>query len=84
MAVSLYVKQSMGQFFIEFPSVTMEEFYKDTDRKTPVVFVLSTGADPTQFLMKFVHEKKMQDRLSLISLGQGQGKKAQILIHRAR
>lgn len=54
----------------------MEEFYKDTDRKTPVVFVLSTGADPTQFLMKFVHEKKMQDRMSIISLGQGQGKKA--------
>lgn len=84
MAVSLYVKQSMGQFFIEFPSVTMEEFYKDTDRKTPVVFVLSTGADPTQFLMKFVHEKKMQDKFSIISLGQGQGKKAQALIHRAR
>lgn len=84
MAVSLYVKHAMGQFFIEFPSVTMEEFYKDTDRKTPVVFVLSTGADPTQFLMKFVHEKKMQDRMSIISLGQGQGKKAQVLIHRAR
>ncbi len=62
----------------------MEEFYKDTDRKTPVVFVLSTGADPTQFLMKFVQERKMQDRIDMISLGQGQGKKAAALIHKAR
>ena len=63
----------MGQFFIEFPSVTMEEFYKDTDRKTPTIFILSTGADPTQYLMKFVQERKMTERIAMISLGQGQG-----------
>jgi hypothetical protein len=26
----------------------MEGIYKDTDYKTPLIFILSTGADPTQ------------------------------------
>jgi len=26
----------------------MEGIYQDTDYKTPLIFILSTGADPTQ------------------------------------
>jgi hypothetical protein len=39
-----------------------------------MIFILSTGADPTSSLIKFANEKGKQ--LAVISLGQGQGKKA--------
>jgi dynein heavy chain len=49
----------------------MESIYVDTDNLTPLIFILSTGADPTNSLMKFAEEKGWGKRLGLISLGQG-------------
>lgn len=58
----------------------MEVVYADTDVKTPLIFVLSQGADPTSSLIKFAKERNYQDKLNVISLGQGQGPKADALI----
>jgi len=60
----------------------MEEIYNTSDYKTPIIFILSTGADPTSALLKYTQEKGKQ--ISVISLGQGQGKKAEKLINRAK
>jgi len=79
----MYVLNNMGKFFIESPSVTMEVVYADTDYKTPLIFILSTGADPTSQLLKFAQSKDYKERLYPISLGQGQGKKASKLIAEA-
>jgi dynein heavy chain len=40
---------------------------------TPIVFVLSPGADPTTSLLKFSEELSMGDKTGMVSLGQGQG-----------
>lgn len=61
----------------------MEILYADTDYKTPLIFILSTGADPTSQLLKFAQSKNYGDRLFPISLGQGQEKKADALIERS-
>jgi dynein heavy chain len=47
----------------------MEVVYADTDVKTPLIFVLSQGADPTSLLIKFAKEKNYSDKLNVISLG---------------
>jgi dynein heavy chain, axonemal len=75
-----YVIVEIGKFFVESPSVTMEVVYFDTDVKTPLIFVLSQGADPTSQLIKFAKEKGFGEKLNVISLGQGQGPKAEALI----
>ena len=75
-----YVQKELGQFFIESPSVSMEAVFQDSDKITPIIFVLSSGADPTGQLFKFAEEKGMQDKLTYISLGKGQEKKAGDLI----
>ena len=62
----------------------MEVVYADTDVKTPLIFVLSTGADPTQALIRFARDKNFSDRLNVISLGQGQGPKAEKLIEASK
>jgi len=49
-AFQIYVLNNMGKFFIESQSATMDVVYADTDYKTPLIFILSTGADPTEML----------------------------------
>ena len=71
-ATSKYVAEKMGQSFTESPPIQLAEIYPDTDYKTPIIFVLSSGSDPTGALIKFAEEMNMLSRLSSISLGQGQ------------
>ncbi|KAG3118423.1 Dynein heavy chain 6, axonemal [Phytophthora idaei] len=79
-AVLNMISAEMGAEFGRNASTTMEEIYNDTDRKTPCIFVLSAGADPTGMLLRFAKEMSFIDRLHLISLGQGQGPRAEKLI----
>jgi len=48
----------------------MEEVYKDTDHKTPLIFILSQGADPLLNLLRFSKDMKIPpEKLSVLSLG---------------
>jgi dynein heavy chain len=44
---SNYVENKIGKFYLEIPTINMSEIYLDSDVKTPIIFVLSSGADPT-------------------------------------
>lgn len=46
--------------------------FKESTATTPLVFVLSPGTDPAADLYKFAEEMKFSQKLSAISLGQGQ------------
>lgn len=70
---STYIIKEIGQFYAESPSVSMATIYDDMDKTVPLIFVLSSGADPTSQLLKFAQEKGYTERLIAISLGQGQG-----------
>ena len=57
--------------------VVMEEVYKDSDNKIPIIFVLTVGADPQSTIIRFTQQIKgqdLEDKLHVISLGQGQDK----------
>ena len=79
-AFKKYVNDNMGIFFTTPIPITMDILYKDTDAYTPLIFILSTGADPMANLQKFAEDRGKIDDLGVISLGQGQGKKALDLI----
>lgn len=81
-AVQHFVGSVMGPRFAESPAAKMEDIYQNMDNKTPCIFILSTGADPTGMLLRFAREKGYADRLSLVSLGQGQGPYASELIEK--
>ncbi len=47
-ACSKFVRAAQGKLYAESPVATMDALFGDSDKKTPVIFVLSAGADPTQ------------------------------------
>lgn len=75
-----YVRAMMGQFYVESIDSTMPTIYRDTDHKTPLIFVLSVGADPMAELLGFAEKKNYAERMRRISLGQGQGQKAKDMV----
>ena len=48
-----YVIKTIGPQYLEAPNVSIKDLWKDSDNRTPIIFVLSPGADPTSALLKF-------------------------------
>ena len=67
--MSVYIISEMGKFYLEPPSVRLETIFEDLAVNTPLLFVLSQGADPTSSLLKFAESRGFLDRLFPISLG---------------
>ena len=61
----------------------MHLVFKDSSPWTPLIFVLSAGTDPAADLYKFAEEMKFLKKLNSISLGQGQGPRAEALMKAA-
>jgi len=51
-----YVNEHLGKMYIENQAVSMEVIFSDSDKRTPVIFILSQGADPTTSLYKFAKD----------------------------
>ncbi|CAD5112359.1 DgyrCDS1592 [Dimorphilus gyrociliatus] len=79
-AASEFVRENLGQEFIESPSIDLSLLYEDMSPVTPLVFVLSTGSDPMGAFQRFAKEKGFSEKIQAISLGQGQGPVAEKMI----
>eukprot|EP00927_Polykrikos_kofoidii_P048641 TRINITY_DN42889_c0_g1_i1.p1 TRINITY_DN42889_c0_g1~~TRINITY_DN42889_c0_g1_i1.p1 ORF type:complete len:698 (-),score=150.62 TRINITY_DN42889_c0_g1_i1:99-2111(-) len=84
LAVRRFVLQELGEVYTVSPPFDLVGCFKDSLKTTPIIFVLSAGADPTDALLKLAKDFDYEDRLNFISLGQGQGTKAENLIKLGR
>lgn len=78
-----FITNNLGQKYIEPPPFDLEKCYSDSRPDTPLIFVLTPGSDPTLTLLQFAatQEKSLENGLvKAISLGQGQGPKAEAMI----
>ncbi|XP_064629143.1 dynein axonemal heavy chain 1-like isoform X2 [Lineus longissimus] len=78
-----FVAANLGQRFIEPQTADLGAVYKDSSPTTPLIFVLSSGTDPAADLYKFAEELRFAKKLSSISLGQGQGPRAEAMMRSA-
>ena len=79
-AVQSWIVNKIGRDFIVPPTFDLSKCYRDSSIMTPLIFVLSTGSDPIADFQRFATEQEMSKRYESISLGQGQGPKAEKLI----
>ncbi|KAI8999183.1 dynein heavy chain and region D6 of dynein motor-domain-containing protein [Gaertneriomyces semiglobifer] len=79
-AISGFVCAMLGQRFVEPSTTDMVSLFKESTPTSPLIFVLSPGADPATALYKFAEEMRFTKRLLSVSLGQGQGPRAEALI----
>ncbi|KAI8803834.1 dynein heavy chain and region D6 of dynein motor-domain-containing protein [Cladochytrium replicatum] len=83
-SVTKYIIEIMGKEFVEPPPFDLASSYSDSSPTSPLIFVLSPGADPMTALLRFAEDRKMgASRLNSISLGQGQGPIAAKMINQA-
>ncbi|CAF3318322.1 unnamed protein product [Rotaria socialis] len=82
-AMQDFVSNNLGQKFIEPQTADLHLVFRDSSATTPLIFVLSVGTDPAADLYKFAEEMKFSKRLNTISLGQGQGPRAESLMRAA-
>ena len=62
--------EQMGPRYIEPVSDTLKSIFEEMTWQTPVIYLLSVGADPTDAIQYFCHRKKRT--MQTVSMGQGQ------------
>lgn len=68
-AVKNFVKSELGAKYIESPPFDLEGCLNDSSNVSPIIFVLSPGADPIAYLNALAEKKGMKERLESISMG---------------
>lgn len=67
--IKKFVGSELGAKYIESPPYDLEGAAADSSNMTPIIFVLSPGADPILDLIALAKSKGMETRLHTLSLG---------------
>nr|XP_055113102.1 dynein axonemal heavy chain 2 isoform X1 [Symphalangus syndactylus] len=70
--VTSFIVTNLGSRFIEPPVLNMKLVMEDSTPRSPLVFILSPGVDPTSVLLQLAEHMGMAQRFHALSLGQGQ------------
>lgn len=70
--ITSFIVNNLGSRFVEPPVLDMRSVVDDSTEKTPLIFVLSPGVDPTTLLLQLAESKNMAANFHALSLGQGQ------------
>ncbi len=77
-AAATFIEENFGRDLVQPPPFDLQASYDDSKNTMPLVFVLSAGSDPLSQLNKFANDN--EKTIATISMGQGQGPKAQKLL----
>ena len=85
-ALKKYITNSIGEKYVVSPSFDIGKAYDESKNRTPILFIISPGADPLILIDKLCKRegKSLDDNVKTISLGQGQEKVAVDAIEKAQ
>ena len=82
LGIQRFVQEKMGSKFVKPPPFDLQACYADSAATVPLVFILTQGSDPMGAVYRA--GEVLRTQVDPISLGQGQGPKAEKLIQRAK
>jgi dynein heavy chain len=71
LACKVFVKKELGKVYIESPAFDLSGSLADSTATTPIIFIITPGSDPIANLVILAKTVGMDQRLKIISLGQG-------------
>uniref|UniRef100_K7FYC2 Uncharacterized protein n=1 Tax=Pelodiscus sinensis TaxID=13735 RepID=K7FYC2_PELSI len=84
-AVREFVTEKLGARYLQIGGINLKEVYEDSNASTPLILIHSHGTDPAAQLLRLAQEiKGNTQHVKMVSLGRGQGTKAEDLIHKAQ
>lgn len=83
-AVQKAIIEELGKEYVEPPTFNLSRSFADSDPDTPIVVLLSSGSDPISSIFELARELNMYEKCYSVSLGQGQGPRAEKLIRDGR
>lgn len=80
-AIKNFIIAQMADIYVKSPPIDYEKIYKQSTEKTPIIFILSPGADPQNEVQRLVesHGPGM-GKFKFLALGQGMGDQAKEFI----
>ncbi|XP_073321620.1 dynein axonemal heavy chain 2 [Pagrus major] len=78
--VTSLIVNNLGPRFVEPPVLDMKAVVEESTCRTPLIFVLSPGVDPTGALLQLAEASGMSTHFRALSLGQGQAPIAKTMI----
>ncbi|KAM9855172.1 dynein axonemal heavy chain 2-like [Aulostomus maculatus] len=78
--VMSFIVNNLGSRFVEPPTLDMKTVVEESNCKTPLIFILSPGVDPTGALRQLAESSGKSKQLKALSLGQGQAPIAKSMI----
>ncbi|KAJ9575540.1 hypothetical protein L9F63_007610, partial [Diploptera punctata] len=82
-AMQDFITKYLGERFVEPQTTDLQAMFAESGPAVPLVFVLSTGTDPAADLYKFADKLSSCILMFVISLGQGQGPRAELMLKTA-
>lgn len=79
-----FIAETLGEQYVTPPEFDISKSYADSTALTPLIFILSPGADPMGSLLAFAEKMNQEESFQSISLGQGQGPIATAMIKNAQ
>ena len=80
-SISQFISQNLGSKYLEPPILQLHSIVEDSNKRSPLIFILSPGVDPAAKLQQLAEEKQMNTgRYFALSLGQGQAATARKLL----
>ena len=71
LAIQNYICEHLGESFIAPPVFEIAKSFKESSLTTPLVFILSKGADPNASFEAFAAKMNMSKKCKQVSLGRG-------------
>jgi dynein heavy chain len=77
-AIKNFIIDKMNDYYVKSPPINYEKIFASSNNKTPIVFILSPGADPFSDVQKLVETVGLgMNKFRFLALGQGMEEQAQ-------